>query len=525
MALSRKKKIIIGVSAVVVLGLIVIISVFASRKDEPEVTIVKIAVRPELRQTVTASGEVRPIRYIKLTSEVPGRIEEIYVNPGDQVAQGKPLVRVDPTQLQSSQEAQFAASQAALSDVQNARTQVLAAENAVSQAQQALTVAEASVAQARQQVISSQTNVDRAQVDLKTAQRELKRTTELIESGVASRGEFDAARDRYDQAVVSLRTAQANLETQKIGVQEAIARANQQRISVRDARTGVQRARQSVASSEARANQQQALLRGSASQRSKATQYSPLNGVVADIPVRQGEFAVAGLSTTSLMTIADMSTVNVEVNVDETEIANVEIGHQAKIKVDALGEKELKGVVAQKNPLAVSKSDTTGGGLSNRVNVQEAKEFKVVIELKDLPDETRNAMRPGMSATATIITKVKTNVIAVPLQAIIEKPPTPAASPAPTVTGSVSQPTPVDKPKDAKGVYVLDAKTNRVKFVAVTTGITGESDIEITSGVQEGMEVITGPSRVLKTLKENTTVKRQTKKSAEAANANSNGAK
>ena len=144
MALTRKKKIIIGVSAVAVLALIIIISVFASRKDEPEVTTVKLVVKPELRQTVTASGEVRPIRYIKLTSEVPGRIEEIYVNAGDQVTVGKPLVRVDPTQLQSSQEAQWAAAQQAINDIQSAR-------NAVATAQQGLVVAESSVASARQQ--------------------------------------------------------------------------------------------------------------------------------------------------------------------------------------------------------------------------------------------------------------------------------------------------------------------------------------------------------------------------------------
>jgi len=82
MALTRKKKIIIAVSAVAVLALIIIISVFASRKDEAEVTTVKLEVKPELRQTVTASGEVRPVRYIKLTSEVPGRIEESAVAAG-----------------------------------------------------------------------------------------------------------------------------------------------------------------------------------------------------------------------------------------------------------------------------------------------------------------------------------------------------------------------------------------------------------------------------------------------------------
>jgi len=503
MALSRKKKIIIGVSALVVLSLIIIISVIATRRDESEVTTVKVDVRPELKSTVTASGEVRPIQYIKLTSEVPGRILEIYVNPGDIVKKGQALVRVDPTQLQSSQEAQFAATQASISDVQNAR-------NAVSTAQQGLTVSEASVAAARQQVIAQQTAVDRATIDLNAAQRELKRSTELIEKGVASRFDYDAARDRYEQAKVALETAKSNLESQKLAVKEATERANQQKLSVKEAQTGVK-------SSEARANQQQAFLRGQSSQREKATQYSPLNGVVADIPTRVGEFAVSQLSSTPLMTIADMTTINVEVNVDETEIANVDVGQEAKVKVDALGEKEIKAVVTQKNPLAIAKSDTQGG-LSNRVNVQEAKEFKVTLELRDLGDDVRAKLRPGMSATATVTTKTKTNVLAVPLQAIVEKAP-PAPSPGPTLASSA--PTPVgEKPKDQKGVYILD-KDNKVKFVEVTTGITGESDIEITSGLVAGSEVITGPSRVLKTLKVGDKVKKQTR--TPGANANAGG--
>lgn len=520
MALNRKRKIIIGSAVAVLLGVIVVVSILASSKDVPEVTTIKIQPRPELRSTVTASGEVRPIRYIKLTSEVQGRIEEIYVNPGDQVTKGKPLVRLDPTQLQTSQEAQAATEQAAISDLQNARTQVVGAENAVSQAQQALTVAEASVAGARQQVVSAQTNVDRAQVDLNTAQRELKRSTELVEAGVASRSDYDAARDRYDQAQVALRTARANLDVQKVAVEEAVARANQQKVAVRDARISVQRAQQSVTSSESRATAEQARLRGQESQRSKATQYSPLNGVVADIPTRVGEFALANFSTTPLMTIADMSTINVEVNVDETEISKVEEGQPVRIKVDAFGDRELNGVVVQKNPLAVGKNDTTGGGLNNRVDVQEAKEFKVVIEMRDLSDDIRNGLRPGMSATATITTKVNRDVLAVPLQAIIEKSPTPAGSPGATPTSASAQPTPLpmDKPKDIKGVYILQG--NKVKFVEVTTGITGESDIEITSGLQPGMEVVTGPSRVMKSLKDGTVIKRQERKPGAPVNAN-----
>src|SRR5215813_3217512 len=486
MALTKKKKIIIGASALVLLALIVIVSVFASRKDEPEVTTIKIENRPELRQTVTASGEVRPIRYIKLTSEVEGRIQEIYVNAGDLVKVGTPLVRIDPTQLQSNQEAQWAATQASINDVQNAR-------NAVNSAQQGLAVSEASVAAARQQVIAQQTAVERAQVDLNAAQRELKRVTDLIESGVASRLEYDSARDRYAQAKIALDTAKANLEAQKINVKEAEERANQQRLAVQEAKT-------SIKSSEMRAKQQAAMLTGQSSRRSKAMQLSPLNGVVADIPTRVGEFAVAGLSTTSLMTIADMSTINVEVNVDETEISNVKVSQSVKVKVDALGDKEIKGVVVQKNPLAVSKSDTTGG-LSTRVNVQEAKEFKVTIELKDMPDDIKSSLRPGMSSTATITTDTKNNVIAVPLEAIVEKQPNASPSPSAAVAGSVPVPSPGAKPKSIKGVYLING--NKVKFVEVTTGITGEADIEILSGVKVGDEVVRGPSRVLKTLRDN----------------------
>ena len=496
MALSRKKKIIIGSVVAVVLVAIVVISVIATRKEESEVVTVKLEVRPELKQTVTASGEVRPIRYIKLTSEVPGRIEDIYVTAGDQVTKGKPLVRIDPTQLQSNQEAQWAATQASINEIQSAR-------NAVNQAQQGLVVAEQSVAAARQQVVSFQTNVDRAQVDLNTAQRELKRQTELIEAGVSSRFDYDAARDRYDTAKIALETARANLEAQKIAVKEANERVNQQRIAVKDAQT-------SIKSSEMRAAQNQAMLRGQVSQREKATQLSPLTGVVADIPTRVGEFAVAGLSTTPLMTIADMSQINVEVNVDETSINNVQVGQEAKVKVDALGDKEIKAIVTQKNPLAISKSDVTGG-LSNRVNVQEAKEFKVTLELRDLPEDVQNSLRPGMSSTATITTSTKHNVLAVPLESIVEKAPTPAASPSATVAGSVASASPGgEKPKAQKGVYLIE--DNKVRFIEVTTGITGEADIEITSGLQASQEIVRGPSRVLKTLKDGMTVKRQSKK-------------
>ncbi len=531
MAISRKAKIIIGASAAVLLIAIIVGSVFATRKDIPEVSVIKVETKRELRSNVTASGEVRPIQFINLTSEVQGRIEDIYVKEGDQVKAGQLLVKLDPNQLQSNTDAQLAAYQASQNEMQVTRSQVSAAQNQLSQAQQGLNASDAAIAtaqqavasaresvnRARQEVVAAQTDIDRAQVEVTAANREAKRTAELVESGVVSRLEYDQAKDRVDNAQVALRNAKSRLQSQEIAVKsaqsqvnealarvnEARARASQQQVAVKDARRGVETANYSANASASRSQQSAAVLSGQKNQRDKTLQVAPINGVIADIPTKVGVFALAGNSTTPLLTIADMSAVNVEVKVDETEIDKVSVGQPVKIKVDALGDKDLTGEVTQKTPLAVGKSQTSGG-LSVNINVQEAKEFRVVIQIKDLNDETRNSLRPGMSATAVITTKTAENVIAVPLQAVIEKKPEAAPSP------NAQTDAPAGKSKNIKGVYVLDG--SKVKFVEVQTGITGESEIQITGGLSEGQEVITGPSRILNTLKEGAVVKRQIKK-------------
>lgn len=499
MAMSRKKKIIIAVVALVVFSGVVIGTILATRKDVPQVNVVKAEQRPVLKSTVTASGEIRPIQFMNLTSEVQGRIEEIYVQEGDRVVKGQELVRLDPNQLQSSTDAQLAALQSAQDDVRSSQTQVTAAQNQLAQSQQGLNVAQVAIDTARQAVVTAQTEVDRAQVEVNAANRELKRLETLLEKGVVARQEYDTARDRVETAKVSLKTANANLESRRISVKDATARLNQQTVALRDAKRAVETAQIGVDSSQSRANQQTAILRGQQSQRDKTLQVAPINGVIAEIPSKVGTFAVAGLSTTALMTIADMSTINIEVKVDETQIDSVAVGQKAKIKVDAFGDIEIEGEVTQKTPLALGKSATTGG-LSTTINVQEAKEFRVVIVLKDLSPDLQAGLRPGMSATAEITTKTVENVIAIPLQAVVNK--KPDASPSPTIQGD--SPETADKPKTIQGVYVLE--NGRAKFVEVSTGITGETDIEITSGLSPGQDVIIGPSRILNTLKDDTQV-------------------
>ncbi|MCS6874239.1 MAG: efflux RND transporter periplasmic adaptor subunit [Pyrinomonadaceae bacterium] len=503
----NKRKIVIVTVVSILLLFLIIGAILATRQDIAEVTTVKVARKAKLVSTVTASGEVRPIQFINLTSEVQGRIEEIYVKEGDYVVKGQPLVRLDPTQLQYSTDAQFASLQAAQTEAQVARSQVLAAQNQLSQAREALTAAQASVdaavqqvATARQQVVTAQTEVDRAQIEVNAARRELRRAEELLESNVISRSEYDQARDRLATAETALRNAEARLRSQQLAVSEAEARVkelrarvSQQEVAVRDAERAVKAADLNAESSAKRAEQQAALFRGQKSQRDKTLQLAPINGIIADIPSKVGTFAVAGLSTTPLLTIADMSTINVEVKVSETEIDKVEVGQRATIRVDAFPETEILGEVTQKTPLALGKSQTTGG-LSTNINVQESKEFRVVIQLKEIPDKVKDGLRPGMNATATIFTKTVENVIAIPIQAIVEK--------------QVETPTPQqaeEKTKPPKGVYIVER--DRAKFVEVTTGVSGETEIEITSGLEEGQELITGPSKTLRTIKDGDFVK------------------
>ena len=513
MALSRKTKIIVGVVAAVLIAAVIIGSIFATRTDTPEVTVVKVETRKELRSTVTSSGEVRPIQFMNLTSEVQGRIEEIYVKEGDHVTKGQPLVRLDPLQLQSNTDAQTAAFQTAQDEIRITQSQVTAAQNQLGQSQQQYNIALVAIESARQAVITAQTDVDRATVEFNAANRELSRNQQLLESGVISRQIYDEAKDRVANASASLNTAKSNLSVRQLGIKDAQTRLAQQNVALRDARRAVDTANLSVASSQSRANQSAAILRGQKNQRDKTLQVAPIDGVIAEIPSKVGTFAVANLSSTALMTIADMSTINVEVKVDETSIDKVEVGQKAKIKVDAFGDKEIAGEVIQKTPLAMGKSQTSGG-LSTNINVQEAKEFRVVIRMNELPQEIKDGLRPGMSATAEITTKVVDNVLAVPLQAVIEKKPEGKATPLPG--DAPEAPVPGEKPKMITGVFVLDG--NKAKFVEVTTGIIGESDRQIMTGLKEGDEVITGPSRILNTLKEGATVKKQVKKEGEAAN-------
>ncbi|HEX5084322.1 MAG TPA: efflux RND transporter periplasmic adaptor subunit [Blastocatellia bacterium] len=492
MALSRNKKILIGAGAVVVIG--VIIGVSISRRSElPEVQTAKVAKRPVLEAKVTANGEVRPPQFISLQSEVTGRVTDVFVKEGDLVKKGTPLLKVDPTQLQSQTDVQKAGLAAQQAEVQNQLSTLSTAENAINTA--------------RASLITFQADLERSNVERNNAEIELKRASSLLEDGIGTRQNFDSAKMRFDSATASVNAAKARVAQAEVQIKDAEIRVNQ-------AKTG-------IAAAKAREAQQRANLAQQTDLLSKTTQYSTIDGVVGGPIVQVGTFALANFSSTTLMLIVDMSTINVEVNVDETDISFVKLDQKAKVKVDALGEAEIEGQVIE---IAQTAKTRTGQTIAQTATSgsQEAKDFKVTIRLVNMTEEVRNRLRPGMSATAVISTNRVENAIAIPLQALVERDPDqiktgPAATPAPAAAQNQN---PKDK-KPVKGVFVI--QNDKTVFAPVETGITGENDIEIKSGLSEGQEIVTGPYRQLRTLKVDQAIKREDKNKKTAGAANNDG--
>jgi len=251
------------------------------------------------------------------------------------------------------------------------------------------------------------------------------------------------------------------------------------------ARTALDSARASVSSIEQRIDQARANLAAARDTLSKTTMVAPMAGIITALPVEEGEVAVIGTMNnpgTVLLTIADMSLVEAVMEVDETDIPNVKVGQQATVTIDAYPNKTFSGVVTE-----VGSSPISGSGVSAGT---EAINFEVKIQL----DHPPAGVRPGFSASADIITGTRAKVIAIPIQALVvrEKPGT---------TG------PGKTPQEEEGVY--RHKDGKAQFVAVTTGLAGESNIEIVKGLSEGQEIVTGPFRALRELKEGAKVQEQ----------------
>lgn len=289
--------------------------------------------------------------------------------------------------------------------------------------------------------------------------------------------ELASRRVEVQRARAAMNTAQAqydraqSLSKQGIQAQELF---DQARLAYENARAGVAAAEQGV-------NQAQAGLRSAAEDLSRTTIVSPLDGKVVQLNAREGEVVVTGTMNNPgsvIAVIADLSQILVEAEVGETEVVSVSLQQPAKIKVDAIPDREYHGRVVE---IGSSAAVRQGAGAGIRY-------FKVKVAI----DDADARLRPGMTSQVSIVTNSASNAIAVPIQAVVERVPGAAGDDADDADDG-------DKPKKK---YVFLAADAKAKQVEVQTGISDTTHVVITSGVKAGDRLITGPFRTLKKLKD-----------------------
>lgn len=217
---------------------------------------------------------------------------------------------------------------------------------------------------------------------------------------------------------------------------------------------------------------------------------SPIDGIVTSLKVEEGEVAIIGTMNnpgTVLMTIADLSVMEAEVRVDETDVVNVRLGKSAEVRVDALPGQILHGEVTEVGNSALTGSNQTAFGTTT-----EAKDFKTVITLTQPP----TSLKPGFSATADIIIDSRENALSIPIAAIVLQEGKDAGKKG--------------KDKEREGVFLM--RDGKAYFAEIQKGISGDMYVEVLSGLKENDQIISGPFAVLKKLKDGDPVKVQKNK-------------
>jgi HlyD family secretion protein len=291
---------------------------------------------------------------------------------------------------------------------------------------------------------------------------------------------FIAQRDQWNAQLSNARTAVRQAEVSLADTRVKLARSQRLKdegittqqdlegatLSEASAKLQLEAARETV-------HQMQANLVKAQDDLTKTTIYSPLSGRVITLNAKEGEVVVSGTMNNPgsvIGIIADMAEINAEVDVDETEIVNVRLGQETVVRVDALPGKEYRGKVAE-----------VGSSGYNRANQPDVTFFKVKV-LLDKPDEN---LRARMSVRAEVKTAAQANSLVVPIQAVVER------DPLDDKSGN-------DKP--VKVVFVIE--NGKAHQRPVQTGLSDETRVELTSGAKPGEQVVTGPYRTLRDLKD-----------------------
>jgi len=330
-----------------------------------------------------------------------------------------------------------------------ARIDAVQAESDVSSAEAQVLALEAGQRGAREQMRAAAADVAAAEARAAEADQQLGRKKGLFDAGLMPAVEFETARTTADNARAQLAAARAAAD----------------------------RAVHEEAAAERRVAQARAERRRASDILSKTSIISPIDGMVTRLHVREGEMVVVGIQNqpgTTLMTVSDLGVIDAELKVAEADVLRLALGHTSTVTLESMPGRSFTGKVVE---IGASALPVSGTGAT-------AREFKVVVRLEQ-PDPR---LRPGLTCDAEIVTAERADVITVPLQSVVLRPPAAGA------------------PEQA-GVFVVEDR--RAKFVPVTAGVIGGLDIEV-RGVAEGSPVISGPYQVLRALQDGALVETST---------------
>jgi HlyD family secretion protein len=291
----------------------------------------------------------------------------------------------------------------------------------------------------------------------------------------AMRHDLDAAKSTAAQARFDYERAKQNYAG------HILAEADFQK-----AKSNLDTAEATLAATEQRMRMTGADLAASRDSLSKTTVTAPIDGIVTTLPIKEGEVTVIGTMNnagTQLLTVSDMSSVEAVMMVDETSVPQVRLGQKAALSIDAYPNVKFQGTVTDVGSSPIAKTDPD---LLTLVQNSEAINFKVKIRLDNPPD----TIRPGFSVTADIVTGRREGATAIPIQALVVR----------DVQEKGKTPTPGSRPETEEGVFVV--KDGKLVFQRVQTGIAGELMIEAKTGPAVGAEIVTGPFKVLRQVKE-----------------------
>jgi len=444
---------------------------FTREKPPLQVLTARVEALPLLRSLVVATGEIRAKEFVNIQAEVSGLITELAVREGDQVEKGAILLRLDDRQLQADVDAQQAMVGAATADAKNAEVGVATAL--------------ANLAGEEVALANLAVEIEQARITRDRALALLRRKQELFTQNLIGSEEFEVAEAearlaerRSESSEARRKQGEANLHAMRTRVEAAHAMKDGACKRVDQAKAGLARAKDLLGRTVLRA---------------------PLSGLITKLNVEKGERAVPGIQSNpvaTLMTIANMTTIEAEIRVAEAEIVRVAIGAPAVVEVDALRDQRFEGVVTEVGHSPIQ----AAAGAQN----QDGKEFKVVVRLAQPPA----SLRPGLTATAEIETDLRRDCLVVPMQALTARevqvdaegrylpPPQPRGDELPVTLSAAER----QQRRELEGVFVL--RDGRAHFRPIQYGIQGDMDVELLGGLSAGEEVVIGPIAVLRTVKE-----------------------